>query len=422
MISVAEASARILERIHRLPSENIELAAGARRVLAAPVVAPITSPPWDNASMDGYAVRSVDLSTTGPAGTAAPEVTRLQVVATIAAGEFAPRALQNGEAMRIMTGAPLPPDADTVIRHEDTDNGRLIVVIRDQRDRGRNVRKAGEDFHAGNLLFEPGEELSVAHLGVLASAGVRDIEVFRRPRVALISSGDELVELADFTPALVGEKIVSSNSVTLAALVREAGGTPVDLGIANDSPASLRSKLEQAQSSDLIVTSAGVSVGDHDHLRDTFNDLGGELVFWKVRMRPGAPLAFGMLNGTPWLGLSGNPVSAMVSFEVFVRPVLRKMLGLTHFFRRTIPVAVADPIQLAAPLMHFLRVIVEPTTDGGFIARSAGSQSSAVVTAMARANALLILPGDRWDIQPGEVHRALPLSDSLEMSSQLSLQ
>jgi len=417
VISVADASARILERIERLPSEGVALSGAVDRVLAARVVAPITSPPWDNASMDGYAARSADL---GSSADAMPVL--LKVVANIAAGQFAPRALETGEAMRIMTGAPVPKNADSVIRHEDTDNGTDTVAITQLRDAGRNVRMAGEDFRSGDVLFEAGEQIGVAHLGVLASAGVQAVDVYRRPRVAIISSGDELVELADFTTVNAGERIVSSNSVTLAAMVRDAGGEPVDLGIASDSAASVRAKLEQARDCDLILTSAGLSVGDHDYMRSAFDDLRGELVFWKVKMRPGAPLAFGMLAAIPWVGVSGNPVSAMVSFEVFVRPVLRKMLGLNRIFRRTIPVAVADPITLAAPLMHFLRVVVDRSADGGFVARSAGSQSSAVVTAMARANALLILPGDVREVRAGEIHRALPLGDDLEMTSQLTLQ
>lgn len=416
MISVADASARILERIERLPPESVALFDAVNRVLAVRVVAPVTSPPWDNASMDGYSARSADL--TSAAGVT-PVV--LRVVANIAAGQFAPRALDTGEAMRIMTGAPVPENADSVIRHEDTDNGTDTVAINQLRDAGRNVRKAGEDFRAGDVLYSAGEQIGIAHLGVLASAGVQTVDVYRRPRVAIISSGDELVELADFDPVIAGERIVSSNSVTLAAMVRDAGGEPVDLGIASDSLASVRAKLDQAGGCDLILTSAGLSVGDHDYVRSAFDDLGGELVFWKVKMRPGAPLAFGMLGAVPWIGVSGNPVSAMVSFEVFVRPVLRRMLGLAGVFRRTVPVVVAEPIALGAPLMHFLRVVVERSADGSFVARSAGSQSSAVVTAMARANALLILPGDVREIQAGEVHRALPLGDTLEMTSQLSL-
>ncbi len=411
MIAVAEASARILARIEPLAGEPIATGNAADRVLSESVTADVTSPPWDNSSMDGYAVRSADIAVGS----------KLTVIEAIPAGGFPTRAIGRDEAVRVMTGAPVPGGADSVIRHEDTDDGRDVVTIREVRDSGKNIRRRGEDFHAGDLLFEKGELLRVAHIGALASAGIKSVAVHCRPRVALISSGDELVTLDSFTPDLEGQRIVSANSITLNALVDNAGGEPLDLGIARDDPDSVREKLEAARGADLIITSAGISVGDHDHVRDVFSAMGGVIDFWKVCMRPGAPLAFGMLGGTPWIGLSGNPVSAMVTFEVFVRPVIRKMLGLTTLFPRTFQVTVSDPIKLAAPLMHFLRVTVS-LSEGRPMAKLTGSQSSSVLTAMARANALLILPGDKLDIAAGEVHRALPLGDSLTMTPRLVLE
>ncbi|MEO8577519.1 MAG: gephyrin-like molybdotransferase Glp [Gemmatimonadales bacterium] len=413
LISVPEASGRILGAIHPLAPETVATENAAGRVLAASVVAPLTSPPWDNSSMDGYAVRSVDLPTSDPPV--------LRVVETVAAGSFPSRAITAGESMRVMTGAPVPDGADSVIRHEDTDDGRDVVTIRSLRDSGKNIRKAGEDFHAGDVLFPAGEAVRVAHIGVLASAGVKSIQAHRRPRVAIISSGDELVELRDFNPDIIGKRVVSSNSVTLFALVRDAGGEPVDLGIARDDPVSLKEKLAAASDADLILTSAGISVGDHDHVRESFTESGGEIDFWKVRMRPGAPLAFGMLHGKPWIGVSGNPVSAIVSFEVLVRPVIRKMLGNRSLFRETIPVTLRTPITITAPLMHFIRAVITPGADGSYMAEPAGSQSSSVLTAMARANALLILPGDRLQLEPGEMFRALPLGDALQTTDTLVL-
>ncbi|MDQ3243283.1 MAG: molybdopterin molybdotransferase MoeA, partial [Gemmatimonadota bacterium] len=372
MISVAEASARILERTDALGAETIDTSKASQRVLAAPVVAPITSPPWDNSSMDGYAVRSGDL---------ADAQTYLRVVGTIAAGQFAASPLTAGETMRIMTGAAVPRGADSVIRREDSDEGLESVTFTSLRDLGRNIRRAGEDFHSGDLLFPAGESLSAAHVGVLASAGIKTVDVHRAPRVAIISSGDELVELSDFTADLASQRIVSSNSLTLAILVREAGGEPVYLGIARDDPASLRTLLERTRGCDLVITSAGISVGDHDHVRAAVAALGGELIFWRVRMRPGAPLAFGTIHKIPWLGMSGNPVSAIVTFEVFVRPVIRRMLGFRKIFRQTINVTVSEEIRLAAPLMHFLRAVVTLSADGLYTSRLAGSQSSSVLTA-----------------------------------------
>ena len=406
MLEVGEASAKILNPISELDTERVALEDSAGLVLSKTVVAATTSPPWDNSSMDGYAIRSTDVVA----------ATKLKVVATIAAGSIASRPLGPGEAMRIMTGAPLPIGADSVIRIEDTDGVADRVTIREFRDLQKNIRRAGEDFHEGDVLFDAGTEIRAAHLGVLAAAAVRAVDVHRRPRVALISSGDELVELRDYSEKVAGLKIVSSNSWTLPQLIRDAGGEVLDLGIASDDPASLRAKLHQTEGCDLIITSAGVSVGDLDNVRSVFAELGGELIFWKVRMRPGAPMAFGTLRGIPWLGFSGNPVSAMVSFEVFGRPAIRKMLGHSKLHRSLIDVRLAENVDTAAPLTHFLRASISRGSDGAFVAHLAGSQSSAVLSAMARANALLVVPADSRSNPVGTMLRALPLSDDLVMS------
>lgn len=418
MIAVGEASRRILNRFRSLDAERVKLAEAGGRVLAEGVVAATTSPPWDNSSMDGYAVRSADLTATKV----------LKVTGAIAAGGFAGQPLGRGEAMRIMTGAPLPAGADTVIRIEDTDQGAEQVTINELRDTHRNVRRAGEDFHAGDALFEASTELRAAHLGVLAAAGIRSVSVFRAPRVAIVSSGDELVELDDLADsgsdaARSGQStIVSSNAWTLGQLIRDAGGEPLNRGIARDTPQSLRAKLESAPDRDVLITTGGMSVGDHDYARQVFAEMGGELDFWKVQMRPGAPMAFGMLGPTPWFGLSGNPVSAMITFEVFVRPALRKMLGHRKLHREIISVRLIEPVETAAPLTHFLRAIVTRDIDGSYVARLVGSQSSAVLTAMARANALLIVPSNSRSHPAGSILRAMPLTDDLHMSVSLGIQ
>jgi molybdopterin molybdotransferase len=406
MLEVGEASAKILDAISALDTERVALEDSVGLVLSKKVLAATTVPPWDNSSMDGYAIRSTDVVSAA----------KLKVVATIAAGSIASRPLGAGEAMRIMTGAPLPIGADSVIRIEDTDGGGDRVTIRDFRDLQKNIRRAGEDFHRGDALFEAGTQIRAGHLGVLAAAAIRAVDVYRRPRVAVISSGDELVELQDYSEKVAGLKIVSSNSWTVPQLIRDAGAEVLDLGIASDDPASLRAKLQQTEGCDLIITSAGVSVGDLDNVRSVFAELGGELVFWKVRMRPGAPMAFGTLRGIPWLGFSGNPVSAMVSFEVFGRPAIRKMLGHTKLHRALIDVRLAENVETAAPLTHFLRASIRRASDGAFVANLAGSQSSAVLSAMARANALLVVPADRRSNPVGTMLRALPLSDDLWMS------
>ncbi len=285
----------------------------------------------------------------------------------------------------------------------------------------KNIRPAGEDYQRGDLLAKRGASLRPALLGVLASNGVRKVKAFRRPRVAIISSGNELVDVDDFAEVVAARRIVSTNSYTLDALTRVSGGIPVDLGIAADTKASLRRKLESAEGSDLILTSAGVSVGDLDHTRDVFAALGGTLKFWKVKMRPGAPLAFGTLNEVPWLGVSGNPVSAMVSFELFVRPALRKMQGYSALFRRTVTVSVEEDVKIGTKLTHFLRAIVARNEDGTYGARLTGLQSSGALTSMAKANALLIVPETSPRVAKGTQLQALMLDQSLDETSAFAL-
>ena len=416
MLRVEEASERILSDIRVLAPETVPLRAALGRVCAEDILATVTMPPWSNSSMDGYAVRSADITPVMKG-----EPVTLRVVGTIAAGERSPKPVKRGQAMRIMTGAPVPDGADSVIRKEDTDEGTAKVEIRDARDVWKNIRQAGEDYQRGDLLARHGASVRPALIGVLASNGVKSIQAFRRPRVAIISSGNELVDIDDFDEVIAARRIVSSNSYTLDALTRVSGGVPVDLGIAADTRASLKKKLESAADCDLILTSAGVSVGDLDHTRDVFAELGGKQRFWKVRMRPGAPLAFGMLNDIPWIGLSGNPVSAMVSFELFVRPALRKMQGYAGLFRRTVTVTLDEEVKIAAKLTHFLRACVSRKEDGTLAASLTGLQSSAALTSMAKANALLIVPETSSTVAKGAQLKALMLDQSLEETSAFSL-
>lgn len=416
MLRVEEASDRILAEIRTLEAETVSIRHALGRVCAADILASVTMPPWSNSSMDGYAVRSADITAVMKG-----EPVTLRVVGAIPAGEFATSPLKRGQAMRIMTGAPLPGGADSVIRKEDTDEGSQRVEIRDARDVWKNIRQAGEDYQRGDLLAKRGTAIRPALLGVLASSGVAEVPVFRRPQVAIVSSGNELVDLDEFDEVIAARRIVSTNSYTLDALTRVAGGEPVDLGIAADTRASLKKKLEKARDFDLIITTAGVSVGDLDLTREVFDALGGKLRFWKVKMRPGAPLAFGMLGEVPWLGLSGNPVSAMVSFELFVRPALRKMQGYATLFRRTVTVTLEEEVKIGAKLTHFLRAWVSRREDGTLTARLTGLQSSGALTSMAKANALLIIPETAPTVAKGAQLKALMLDQSLEETSAFSL-
>ena len=416
MLTVPEASARILEHIRPLAVERIPLLESLGRVLAEPVRAPMTLPAWDNSAMDGYAVRGEDIDS---ATTDRP--VSLRVLETVAAGRFATRSVGPGDATRIMTGAPIPDGADTVIRVEDTDGGTATVSIRNARDARRNIRPRGEDFNEGDALFDVGTPMAAAQLGILASIGRASVDVYRRPRVAIMGSGDELVDVDQFHQVLAGKKIVSSNGYTLHALIRDAGGAPVNLGVAADDPASLREHLSRATGCDLVITSAGVSVGEFDYTRDVIEALGAEMKFWRVRMRPGAPLGFGLINGMPWIGLPGNPVSTMVTFELFVRPVIRRMLGHTRLFARPIPVVLEEKVSIGAKLTHFLRAIVTTADDGTATVRLTGPQGSGILTSMARANALLIVPEDTPVVEAGSTLHALPLGDLASLTSRFSL-
>lgn len=396
----AEAAARlILEQVRPLNPERRPLADCRRLVLAEDVLAPIPVPPWDNSAMDGYAFRGED-SRTGAT---------LRVIEEVRAGGFPTRPVGPGEATRLFTGAPIPEGADTVIRQEDTTAGAGTVQIVVPPAAGKNVRKRGEDLSPGATAVARGLELTPARLGVLASVAHAEPLVHPAPRVALLATGDEVVKLDRQSEILAGKKIASSNTYALAAAIVEAGGVPVDLGIASDTKDAVRERLRAARDADLIVTTAGVSVGDHDLVRDALTSLGGTITFSRVRIRPGGPLNFGSLKGVPWIGLPGNPVSSLVTFELFARPAIRRLAGQRLPFRRAIPVVTAEALSLGPSLRHFLRVTLTSTSDGPPMAHLTGSQSSGVLSSMAKADALLIVPEDRHDVPAGTILQAVVL-------------
>jgi len=404
--SVHEALEQILSGIEPLAVEHVPLRASLGRVLAEDIRSPIEHPPWDNSSMDGYAVRADDVAT---ASATAP--VRLRVLETVRAGQRPTRSIEASTAIRVMTGAPVPDGADTVIRVEDTDAGVDNVEIRDVRDLRRNVRPRGEDLRVGDVAVTAGTAIEAAQLGVLASVGAGTVPVYRRPRVAVMATGDELVDIDGFDAVRRGDRIVSSNSYTLMAAAQAAGADVVDLGIVEDDRAAYRERLTRAVGCDLLVTSGGVSVGAYDFTKDVLRELGVDLRLWRIRMRPGAPLGFGMLGAMPWLGLPGNPVSAMVTFELFGRPLIRRQLGHARIFRPAIDVRARDDITLAAPLTHFFRAIVEWDASGA-AASLTGPQGSGLLTSMARANALLVVPPERMTVKRGETLRALLLGET----------
>ena len=406
----AEAARIILAHVKPLETIRRPLREALDAVLAEDVTSPLDLPPWDNSAMDGYAVRSTDVT----------EPVELDVIETVPAGHFPRKPLGPGQATRVFTGAPLPDGSDGVIRQEDTQTlDKDRVAIRDTRDAGKNLRRRGEDIRKGAVALAAGTVLGPAQLGVLASLAHELPVVYRTPRVAFMGSGDEIVDLDRKDDILAGRKVASSNSYTLGGMIRRAGGEPIDLGIARDTKESLREHLEAARDghADLIVTTAGVSVGEHDLMRDVVQELGGDLKLWRVQMRPGAPLGFGSLFGKPWIGLPGNPVSTMVTFELFARPAIRRLAGHRLPFRRTVPVVLGEAVTLGPKLRHYLRVIVQAADAGtALTARLTGPQGSGILTSMARANALLIVPEDMPVAAIGAALEAIVLDDAYHVA------
>lgn len=417
MHSVQDASAKILAKIGTLDEESVALADLAGRVITKPISAPFALPARDNSGMDGYAVRAADI-----AGASAASPVMLPVSGSVAGGGSPAGPLAPRTAVRVMTGAPVPDGTDTVIRVEDTDGGTELVAINGARDAKKNVRRRGEDFREGDALLAAGTGIGPAEIGVLASIGAAQLAVPRRPRVAFMASGDEIVELDRMAEVKAGTKIFTSNSYALAALIAANGGIPVNLGIARDDPADIKARILRARDerADLVLTTAGISAGEHDYVRTVLDELGLTLEVWKVRLRPGAPLGFGMLGAVPWIGLPGNPVSTMVTFELFVRPVLRKMLGHRLLHRRPVPVTVEEEITTGAKLTHFMRAVVTLAADGTRTARLTGPQGSGILTSMTRANALLIVPEDRPHVRAGEQLNAILLNENALLDARLA--
>ena len=385
MLSVEEALTRVLARIPVLGSQIVELSAALGRVLAEPIGAGRDLPPWDNSAMDGYAVRAADT-----AAASREKPVRLRLLGEIPAGAVADRPVGPGEAYRILTGAPMPAGADAVIPQEEVgrDEG-TVIVPRPVRAR-EFVRPRGEDIRAGDQVMAPGTVLGPAALGVLAALGRPLVRVHQRPRVAILSTGDELVDLdAPLGPG----QIPNSNTYTLAAQVREADGEPVSLGIARDAREDLEERIRSGVAADVLVSSAGVSVGDRDLVREVMAKLGAELDFWRVSMRPGKPITFGLLDRRPFFGLPGNPVSSMVTFELFVRPALLRMAGHRHLFRPRVQASALEPLDNPGPRRGYLRVRLS-AEDGRIGARPTGEQGSGILRSMLLADGLAVVPPD----------------------------
>lgn len=404
MLGVDDALARILAHFAPLPAVETPIVDALGLVVARDVASTVNVPPFRNSAMDGYALRHVD--------TRDAPVT-LRVVGTIAAGTSPQRVIASGEAIRIMTGAPLPDGADAVVRFEETDEtARAATGARDEISISRpvgvaeNVREAGEDIRTGQIVLAAGTSLGPPAIGVLASLNHSTVPVHRKPRVAILATGDEVVEPGQ---EMLPGQIRNSNSYMLAALVRQSGGDPQLLGIARDTVDDLHAKLRIEEPPDLFITSGGVSAGDYDVVKDALQ-AGGNVDIWQVRMKPGKPLAFGTLAGTPLLGLPGNPVAALVSFEQFGRPAIRSMLGHANVCLPEADAIVTERLTNPGRRRHYLRGIVERSRSG-LIARPILETGSAILTAVTRANCFIVVPETRDVVEAGATLRVQLLDD-----------
>jgi len=418
MITVEQALDKILGYAAVLEEEESPVLDALGQVLAEDIYSDIDVPPLDNSAMDGYAVRSED---TCGASRQSPRL--LRVIDTVPAGSISRCKVEAGTAIRIMTGAPVPGGADSVVMFEDTDEterqGRPAEIgILRQVEVGLNIRRAGEDIARGAMVLRRGTVLRPSEVGVLASLGQAVVKVIRRPVVAILATGDELVDLGKPLPA---GKIYNSNTYSLAALVRRYGGVPLILGIARDSESSVVDGLRRGLDADMLITTGGVSAGDYDVVKDVLAKQ-GEIAFWTVKMKPGKPLAFGTIRGKsgagegksiPHLGLPGNPVSSMITFELFGRPAMLKMMGKKNLAKPVIEAVAGDSVMNRDRRRIFTRVVVEKR-EGQYFARLTGPQGSGILTSMASANGLMIIPEDRGAVAPGDVVRVMMLDWSEE--------
>jgi molybdopterin molybdotransferase len=380
MISVEEAQARILAAFAALPCELVGLGEAYGRVLGEDVQARLTQPPKAVSAMDGYALRAADIASVP---------TRLRVIGEVPAGQAYDGVVDAGQAVRIFTGAPLPAGADTVVIQEETDGGEDEVEIRSSAELGSYVRPAGLDFRAGQTGLTAGRRLTARDIGLAAAMNLPWLKVRRRPRIALLATGDEIVMPGE---PLAENQIVSSNTLALAAVVRACGGQPVNLGIAHDDRGSLEALAAGAAGADLLVTTGGASVGKHDLIRQVLGEAGLEIDFWRIAMRPGKPLMFGHLDRTPMLGLPGNPVSTLVCAAIYLRPVIERLLGLAPR-----PDA-AESARLGAPLpandrrQDYLRAKLTRDDEGRRVATAFSRQDSSMLATLAQADCLIVRP------------------------------
>lgn len=407
MLNVEDARTRILAYFRVLESENRPLLECLGQVLDEDVVAGFNIPPFPNSAMDGYAVRAADVAAAGPKSTVV-----LRVVGKVAAGEVPAAVVEPGTAVRIMTGAPIPQGTEAVVPFEDTDEEERRraqdpidrIGVRHPAGAGDNIRLAGTDVKQGATVLRRGAVLRPGEIGIAASVGLSALRVVRRPTVGVVATGDEILEPGE--PMAPG-KIYNSNTYSVAALVRKYGGIPTVVGIARDTIESLNAALDAAVQCDMVITSAGVSKGDYDVVKDVLAER-GQIALWSVRMRPAKPLAFGALRGpdgrsVPLLGLPGNPVSAVVAFEQFARPAILTMMGKKKLEKPTVHAVMDESIVNHDGRRVYARVTVTRAGDGAYHARLTGDQGSNILSSIVAANGFAICPEDRGRISAGEL-------------------
>ncbi len=399
-VRVAEAQEIVLDCVRLIDVERVDLLSALHRVIAEDVIAPRFIPPHDNSAMDGYAVMHHDVAEATPERPAI-----LQVVEVLPAGKLPQHQVQPGQVIKIMTGAALPVGADTVVQVEHTNGSDTTVEIYRAPRRGSHLRQRGEDIAVGDCLVQKNTRLRPAELGVLASIGKAQVLVYRRPRVAILATGDEIADLGDPD---ISDKIINSNSYTLAGQLTEAGGSPVLLGVARDTREEISQRLASGLHADILITSGGVSAGDFDYVRECLEQAGFAPRFWTVAMRPGSPITFGLVGQVPVFSLPGNPVACMVTFELFVRPALLKMSGHTECFRSYTPAVLQDEVHKRRGVRTFLRGILQQH-DGQATVTTTGPQGSGILRSMSLANCLIDLPEETQTLESGAIVQVLPL-------------
>lgn len=407
MITVAKALERVLKTIDPLGLEKINILNALGRVIGEDVTAGRDIPPKDNSAMDGYALRCQDT-----VGASRGNPVLLEVIEEIPAGAVPRRNIAAGQAARIMTGAPIPEGADAVVRVENTEKeGESVKIIAEAAFK-QDIRLAGEDVSKGEVIITRGSILRPAEIGMLASLGRSFVSVYQRPLIAVLATGDELVDIDELPSPW---KIVNSNSYSLAAQVLDCGAQVCILGIARDERDDLVAKFQAAMRADIIISSGGVSVGDYDLVKDIMKEVGSGMQFWQVAMKPGKPLAYGTIGKTPVFGLPGNPVSSMISFEQFIRPAILKMMGHKKIFRGIIKAFLREDIKKKKGYIHFIRAVVA-VSGGRYIASTTGEQGSGILKSMIRANGLIILPEEKEFAKVGDEVTVQLIDDSLKLT------